>query len=143
MLNQSFKKVLFASLTLLFLACSVFIPKPIIPPPSTADIEREEQAVYSFFASRDLVLILQDTATTVSDNDLQQTMDYVKSGLKGISNETISSYLNRNKGSSQLSPDMDLGVSYTLISPDELKRSRASQIGEKFSMRNIPARMVI
>ena len=118
MFNRISSHVLFAVLALLFLACSVFTPKPA---PSAADIEREEQAVYSYFVSRaDLVLILQDTSTDMTDENSQRTMDYVKSGLKSISNETLDNFLKRNKQANQLSPDMDLGVNYTLISRDEL-----------------------
>lgn len=112
------KKAPIVLLALLFLACSVFTPKPT---PSAADIEREEQAIYSYFASgADLALILQDTSTSMTDDNPQQIMDYVKSGLKSVSNETLDNFITRNNQASPLSPDMDLGVKYTLISPDEL-----------------------
>ncbi len=118
MSNRVFKNVLFASLALTFLACSVFTPRPV---PSAADIEKEEQVVYSFFVGNGShVLILQDTSASLSEDDPQQTIEYVKSGMKGISNETISSFLERNKQPGQLSPNMQLGVDYVLISRDEL-----------------------
>ncbi|MFZ5878144.1 MAG: hypothetical protein ACOY0R_02120 [Chloroflexota bacterium] len=100
-------------------ACGLFTPQP---KPSAADIEREEQAVYAFFVNDAMgpAVILQDTETNINSDDPQQTMDYVKSGLTGISNETLDSYMDRNAQPSQLSPDMDLGVEYVLLSSEEM-----------------------
>jgi hypothetical protein len=121
MSNQSLRTVVIAMLvlTLVQSACSVL---PTTPKPSAADIEREEQAIYSFFANDSLgpAVILQDTETNINSDDPQQAMDYVKSGLKSISNDTLDSYMDRNAQSSQLSPDMDLGVEFVLLSSDEL-----------------------
>ncbi len=118
MSNRNFKNILFVLLALTVFACSVFTPKPV---PSNADIEKEEQIVYSFFVGNTgPALILQDTSTSMTEDNPQQTMDYVKSGMKDISNETISNFMNRNKKSSQLSPNMQLGVDYVLMSQDEL-----------------------
>lgn len=99
-------------------ACSAFSPAP---KPSAADIEKEEQAVYAFFVGNgtSTVVLLQDTATDINSDDPQQTIDYVKSGLKSISNETLDNYLERNARPSQLSPDMQLGVDYVLLSSEE------------------------
>jgi hypothetical protein len=49
-------------------------------------------------------------------------MDNIKSGLNGISNETVKSLIARNAQPSQLSPDMDLGAKYTLLSAEELSK---------------------
>ncbi len=116
-----FRNALIAMLVLILVqsACSAFSP---VPKPSAADIEKEEQAVYSFFVGNGTrtVVLLQDTATDINSDDPQQTIDYVKSGLKSISNETLDSYLDRNAQPSQLSPDMQLGVDYVLLSSEEL-----------------------
>ncbi|MCL4530216.1 MAG: hypothetical protein M1282_12465 [Chloroflexi bacterium] len=116
-----FKYIWFASLTLTFFTCSIFTPTT--PKPGAVDIEREEQAVYATFlsGSRGLVLILQDTSTSMGD-DPQRTIDYIRSGLKNMSTETLENFLERNKQPSQLSPDMDLGAPYTLISRDDLHK---------------------
>ncbi len=120
MFTQIFKYISFASLASTLLACSVFTPKPT---PSDADIEKEEQAIYSFFMPvSGTALILQDTSTSISDDDPQQTIDYVKSSMKNVTNETLNNYLKRNKQSSQLSPDMQLGADYVLLSEDELRQ---------------------
>ena len=121
MSHKSFRTILTAVLvlTLTQTACGLFTPQP---KPSAADIEKEEQAVYAFFVSDAMgpAVILQDTDTNINSDDPQETVDYVKSGLKSISNETLDSYMDRNAQSSQLSPDMDLGVGYVLLSSDEM-----------------------
>jgi hypothetical protein len=113
LIKTALSLVLFISI----FACSSLTP---VPAPTAADIEKEEQAVYSFFVGKSPVLILQNTSTDISDDDPQQMMDYIKSGLENVSSETIDAYLTRNEQITQLAPDMNLGVEYTLISPEEL-----------------------
>jgi hypothetical protein len=113
MSTKVFKNLLMVPLALIFLACSVFTPQPT---PEAADMEKEEQAVYSFFMQTSgTTLILQDTSTNITDDTAQQTMDYIKSDLKGISRETLNNYLERNEQPGQLAPDMDLGADYLLL----------------------------
>jgi hypothetical protein len=121
--NDIVMKKLLLSLTLMLfvLACSLFTPRPT---PSVADIEKEEQAIYSFFvgANEGTVLILQETSTNISSTDPKDIRDNIMSGFKNISRETVNSYLERNAKPSQLSPEMDLGVEYTLLTPEELSK---------------------
>ena len=119
---------LFAPL-LLSLACSALSstsPKTATPPlsePAQIDIDREEQAVYSQLAGdNELTLFLETTSTNVVDESPQQTMDQIKAGFKGVSEETIESYLSRNKQPTKLSPNMDLGTKYQVISADDLSK---------------------
>ena len=109
--------VLFISL----FACSELSSAPT---PTAVEIEKEEQAVYAYFVSGipAPVLILEETSTNVGNDNPQETMDYVKSVLSGISNETIENYLARNPERTKLSADMDLGVEYKLLSAEELKK---------------------
>ena len=123
------KKGAIVLLALNFIACSILVPAAT----PTADIEEEEQAVYSFFVhdAGGVAIILQETSTNISEDNPEQTMDYIKSGLKDISNETLNSYLARNAQPSQLSPDMNLGMDYILLSADELAEiSSQSNWGE-------------
>lgn len=108
-------------LVLFILACSLFTPNPA---PATADIEKEEQAIYSFFVGDGTapMLILQETSTSVDWEDPKEIKKNVLSGFKNISNQAIKSYLARNAQPSQLSPDMDLGVKYILLTQDELSQ---------------------
>jgi hypothetical protein len=103
------------------IACSALVPKPA---PKAADIEKEEQAVYSFFIGpgNGPFLILQETSTGISEQSPQELRTSLKSGFKNITKETIDSYLVRNEKSSQLSTDMKLGVDYTLLTTEELAK---------------------
>jgi hypothetical protein len=129
-----FNRVLIAISLLLMLACSTLVPKPA---PSAAEIEKEEQAVYSFFVgTKGPALILEDTATSISEMSPQELKQSIKSGFKSVSNETIDSYLARNAQPSQLSPDMNLEVDYTLLKADELaKISSQPNWGELLSQK--------
>jgi hypothetical protein len=101
------------------LACSLFTSAPA---PSQAEMEKEEQAVYAVFVGRNKgpALILQDSSIGLSDDPPQQIIDNFKGGLPGISKETMDSFVERNTQPSQLSPDMQLGVEYVLLSEAEL-----------------------
>lgn len=104
-------------------ACSTLSPNSA-PTPTDAEIEKEEQAVYSFFVGGQggTTLILQETSTSVINDDPQTVMDNIKSGLTGISNETVKNFIARNAQPTQLSTDMNLGTKYTLITSEELSK---------------------
>ena len=101
------------------LACSLFTSAPA---PSQAEIEKEEQAVYAFFvgAGTGTSLLLEETASGIGTDDIQQTKEYVKSGLPDLSRDTLNSFVERNQESTPLSPDMQLGVEYELLSHEDL-----------------------
>jgi hypothetical protein len=121
MFTKPLKKFPLLLLGLIFTACSVLTPA--VPTKSAVDIDKEEQAVYAFFVNNNSkVLILQDTSTNIGEDDLQKTVEYIKSGLKGLSNETLDNYLERNKQPSQLSANMNLGVDYVLLSQEDLSK---------------------
>lgn len=115
MKNKVYKFIAFPILLIGMLACSLFSNTP---KPSDADVNKKEQEIYSFFASGagDVALILQD----VSVDNPGQTRENLKASFDSISNETVSSFLDRNQESGQLSPDMQLGREYILLKPDEL-----------------------
>ena len=108
-----------ALFTLSFTSCSFFTPAA---PPSAADIEKEEQAVYSFFVGggERTVLILQDTSADISANDPQKSLDYIRSGLPSLSDEALDNFVQRNQQSGPLAPGMELDVDYILLSTEEL-----------------------
>lgn len=119
MLIDAIKKTILVLITLIFSSCSFLIPAAM---PTVADMDKEEQAVYSFFVhdTGGVALILQETSTNISDDEPEQSINFIKSGLKRISKETIDSYLIRNSQSNQLSPDMNLGMDYILLTAEEL-----------------------
>ena len=95
------------------------------PAVSQANLEKEKQAVYaSFFKNYSGMVILQEDTSTgflpSSPEELQQRMEYITSGLPNASKETRNDFLARNRQSSQLSPDMQLGIRYILLSTEEL-----------------------
>lgn len=119
MSTKLLKKTPIVLLALNFIACSFLIPAPA---PAAADIEKEEQAVYSFFVSGSTgtVLILQESSSGISDQSPQEIKGYIKSNFKDVSDETVKSYLSRNTQPGMLSPDMQLGTEYTLLTADDL-----------------------
>ncbi len=94
------------------------------PAPSAAEIEKEEQAIYTFFLpdTGSPVLILEETSSDISSDNPDQMIDYVKSDLEDLSKETLNHFLEQNAQHTKLSADMDLGVEYKLLTADELKR---------------------
>lgn len=116
MSTKSSTKILMLPVLLAF-GCSMFTPKAV-----PYEYENEEQVVYSFFinAGEGPALILEDTATGVSSGDVEQSLDYIKSGLPNLSRETIDNFIQRNTQPDSLSPDMDLGADYVLLTREEL-----------------------
>lgn len=119
MLTKIFKNILTIAFALTFLACS-FFTRQFAATPSPVDIEKEEAAVYSYFVrEKDRAVIIKDASTDILGNDPRQMVDSIKSNFKELSTETADSYVERNKEPGQLSPDMDLGVDYVLLSREE------------------------
>lgn len=130
--------LIYPVILILIAACTGQASTPIVSPPdieptpqtstpvvSQADLEKEEQAVYaSFFKNNSETIVIQkDTSTRwlpSSEDELKQRMDYIASGLPNASSGTLDNYFQRNRQSTQLSPDMQLGIQYILLSADEL-----------------------
>jgi hypothetical protein len=96
-------------------------PTPVV---SQADLQKEEQAVYASFLKNnpETIVIQEDTSTEwlpSSEAELKQRMEYITSGLPNASNETLDDFFQRNRQSTKLAPDMQLGVHYILVSADE------------------------
>jgi len=124
------KRIQVTLFTLSFTACSFLTPAAT---PSAADIEKEEQAIYSFFVGggERTVLILQDTSADISANDPQKSLDYIRSGLPNLSDEALDNFVQRNQQSGPLAPGMELDVDYILLSTEELSEiTRQSNWGE-------------
>jgi len=120
------KKLLLNSIfpTLLLLVTACAQQATSIPTISPTEIAKEEQAVYaSFFSNTSgIIVILQDTSIQwlpSSPEDVEQRMAYIAAGLPNASKETLANYLECNRQSSQLSPDMQIGSDYILLGADE------------------------
>jgi hypothetical protein len=105
----------------LLAACSSFRS---VPEPSQADIEKEEQAVFSAFMPEGPgpALILQMTSVNIGGEEPREIRAHIKNSFEGLSNDLVENFLARNARPSQLSPDMDLGIDYVLMSEDELAK---------------------
>lgn len=112
-----FNPLVIVAFVLALTACA-----PSAPTPNAADIEKEEQAVYAtfFVGTTGTAVLLLDTSTTVPTDGSQEYMKTITPSLPGISNETIDNFVQRNIKPGQLSPNMQLGVDYVLLSTDEL-----------------------
>lgn len=117
--SKIFSRILLFVPVFLALACSTFTPEPA---PSDADIEREELAVFAFFAGEGTgpTLILQNTSTGMMELEPKELQENILSSFKDVSRQTVESYIARNEQPGTLSPDMELGVEYILLDSDEL-----------------------
>ena len=114
-----FRTTLALLLASMFTACSFFRS---VPEPSRAEIEKEEQAVFSAFMPEGPgpALILKATSTSIGGEEPGEIRALIKNNFEGVSNDLLENYLARNAQPSELSPDMDLGVKYVLLSGEEL-----------------------
>jgi hypothetical protein len=137
-MRKNFLNLIHPVILVLVTACAGQASTPIVSPPdikpapqtptpvvSQADLEKEEQAIYASFLKNNLepIVIQKDTSTgwlPSSEDELKQRMEYIASGLPNASNETLDDFFQRNRQSTQLAPDMQLGVHYILLSADDL-----------------------
>ncbi len=117
----------FIFLALIITACT---PKPLpasTPTPSAGQIDFEQQAVYAallhnLYSSPNFV-IMDTTATSpggVGETDL--TLEHILQNLPGISSETADSFRAQNLIAHPVSPRMDIGTPYVLLSQAEMSR---------------------
>jgi hypothetical protein len=120
MSTRSFGILLILLLAMLSTACS----SASATQPSQADIDREEQAVYSVFGAESTgpMLILQRTSTNIAGENPKETRAHIHNSFETVSNETVESYLARNTQPSELSRDMDLDDDYILLNEEELAK---------------------
>jgi hypothetical protein len=119
--------LIYPIILILVTACAGRASTPIVSPPvvSESDLQKEEQAVYaSFFHGNSETIVIQEETSTAwlpsSEEEMKQRMDYIASGLPNASKETLDHYFESNRQPSQLSPEMQLGVHYILLSTEEL-----------------------
>lgn len=121
MSTTSFRSALALLLIAMFTACSSLRS---VPEPSQADVDKEEQAVFSVFMPEGPgpALILQTTSTNIGGQEPREIRAHIKNSFEGVPNDLVENYLDRNAQPSQLSPDMDLGVDYVLMNSEELAK---------------------
>ena len=126
-MRKNLPNLVYPVILLLITACAGPASTQVVSPPvvSESDLQREEQAVYaSFFHGNSETIVIQEETSTAwlpsSEEEMKQRMDYIASGLPNASKETLDHYFESNRQPSQLSPEMQLGVHYILLSTEEL-----------------------
>ena len=115
------KKLILLSFFLYAAACTAKPASTSIPTPSTGQIETEEQAVYAFLLSNlyqhRAYVIMNTTSTSVTGvENTTQTLDYVIQNMHSVDSATVVSFRSRNDAAYPISPDMNIGGPYTLLS---------------------------
>jgi hypothetical protein len=111
---------------LFFNAACTARPTPS-PTASVNQVNLEEQAVYAYllaklYEHKDYV-IMATTATGASGvDDTAQTLDYVLQNMHALDPDTLASFKARNDAAYPLTPDMNLGNPYTLLTQAERSR---------------------
>jgi hypothetical protein len=117
-----FRKLPFIFLALILSACTGK-PSPA-PTPSSDSIDVEQQAVYAallhnLYLSSSFV-IMDTTATSPGGvEETPSSLDYIMQNMHGVASETKDSFLGRNAAAHPVSPRMDLGSAYVLLTQEE------------------------
>ena len=115
------KKLILLSFILCAVACTAKPASTPLPTPSTGQIDTEQQAVYAFlllnlYQHREYV-IMDTTSTGVTGvENTTQTLDYVLQNMHSVDSGTVGSFRSRNDAAYPISPDMNIGGPYTLLS---------------------------
>ena len=115
------KKLILLSFILFAVACTAKPASTPLPTPSTGQIDTEQQAVYAFlllnlYQHREYV-IMDTTSTGVTGvENTTQTLDYVLQNMHSVDSGTVVSFRSRNDAAYPISPDMNIGGPYTLLS---------------------------
>ena len=118
-----FKKLLIIYLAVVLTACSG-VPSPT-PTPSSGQIDLEQQAVFavllqSLYSSSNFV-IMDTTATSPGGvGDTASILDNILQNMHGVDAGTADSFRVRNNASYPVSPRMDLGTPYVLLTHDQM-----------------------
>ncbi len=118
------KKLVFLLLVLLLATCS---NAPKLSPTPQVDVSQEEQAVYAavlakLYAAKYYVF-LDTTATDPGGvSNTPERIDYIKKNLHDFDQATLDNFLSRNDKAYAVSPDMKLGVSYAVVSQEQVSQ---------------------
>ena len=120
-----FKNFLIVFFVLILVACAAS-PSPS-PTPAPGRVEDDQQAVYAallhkLYTSSNFV-IMDTTATSPSGvEDTPAILDNILQNMHGVDPETADSFRVRNNASFPVSPHMDLGAPYFLLTRDQMKQ---------------------
>jgi hypothetical protein len=124
MINM-FRNFSISFLALLLAACAG--TPPLVLTPSPVRLDDEQQAVYaallqSLYSSSNFV-IMDTTATAPGGvGDTGALLDNILQNMHGVDAETVDNFRVRNNEAHPVSPHMDLGTPYTLITQDQMNQ---------------------
>lgn len=120
------KKLTLSVILLLLAACG---PRPTSGPstPSADQVKLEEQAVYTALFkdmfNAPMVVLMEQTSTDPGGvENTASTVDSVMKDLPGIDKATVENFKARNDQAYALSPEMNVGVKYVLLSQAEMNK---------------------
>ena len=119
------RKSIVVFLVVLLSACTAS-PTPL-PTPSDAQIDTEQQAVYTALLkklySASNYVIMDTTATSPAGvSDTSATLGRMIQNMQGVDQATADSFLARNDSAYPVPPSMDLGSSYALLSQTVMRQ---------------------
>jgi hypothetical protein len=99
-----------------------------LPTPAMAELEAEEQAVYSalfdgIYGEPQMYVLISETSTDIGGvENTSSTLDHVLPQMTGVDEETVASFRVRNDAAYPVRPDMNLGLPYVLLTHDEMNQ---------------------
>ncbi len=112
---------------LIFILAACAGTSPMVLTPSPVRLDNEQPAVYaailnSLYASSNFV-IMDTTATGPGGvGDTAAILDNVLQNMHGVASETVDNFRVRNNAAYPVSPHMDLGAPYTLLTQDQMNQ---------------------
>jgi hypothetical protein len=116
------RKILISLLCLVLAACAAGPAQT--PTASAPQMDSEEQSVYAavllkLYAAPDYVIMDTSTTSLAGIEDTSSTLDHVLLNMHDVDADTIQSFRNRNDAAYTLSPDMQIGAGYVLLTQVE------------------------
>jgi hypothetical protein len=117
------------ALTILGVALPACAPASTsVPTPSEDFLQAEEQAIYTVllaesFGEPQMYVLMSETAPGIEGVEgLEATLANILPQLPEMDGETADSFRVRNEAAYPVRPDMDLGLSYVLLTREEMNR---------------------
>jgi hypothetical protein len=118
-----FKKILIIILAFVLVACAG-TPSPV-PSPAPEQIDAEQQAVYAallhgLYSSSNFVIMDTSAISPGGVGDTASILVNILQNMHGVDPLTVDNFRARNDASYPVSPRMDLGAPYVLLTRDQM-----------------------
>jgi hypothetical protein len=118
-----FKKILIVVLAVVLTACAG-TPSPA-PTPAPGQLDLEQQAVYAailhkLYSSTNFVIMDTTATSPVGVGDTASVLGNILQNMHGVDPLTVNNFRARNDASYPVSPRMDLGVPYVLLTSNQM-----------------------